>query len=81
MPNIPAITGNELIRLLKRGGWTEHRQTRHGMALRKKIGDETLVTIVPTKNKSLPIGTLREILGPNQTRLGSEGLARLIEEF
>ncbi len=45
--SIPAITGKQLIRLLKKGGWVVRRKARHGISLTKSTGDRTLVTIVP----------------------------------
>ena len=44
----------------------------------KFIGNQTLVTFIPEKNDSLPKGTLSDILGPKQTKIGKKGLASLI---
>jgi predicted RNA binding protein YcfA (HicA-like mRNA interferase family) len=77
--DLPAITGPELIKLLKADGWQEGRRATHGLTLTKKTDEgRTLVTLVPTKSRSLPIGTLMAIL--RQTRLGREGLLELIEK-
>ena len=81
MGNLPAISGKQLIKLLKADGWVEGRKARHGIALTKKYGDTTRVTVVPNKRGSLPEGTLRAILGPMQTQLGSKGLDRLIKKY
>ena len=67
---IPALTGLELIKLLKKNGWIEHRQARHGIALIKRVKDRTRVTIVPKSRATLPMGTLMAILGEKQTGLG-----------
>jgi predicted RNA binding protein YcfA (HicA-like mRNA interferase family) len=78
---LPAINGPQLIRLLERDGWQAGRHTTHGQALRKRIGDRTRVTTIPTKQMSLPSGTLAKILGPLQTGIGREGLRELIERY
>ncbi len=80
MSNLPAISGPALIKLLENDGWEIHRRVTHGVSLRKKVGDRTLVTVIPTKKDSLPRGTLGAILGPNQTDLGSDGLERLLRK-
>jgi predicted RNA binding protein YcfA (HicA-like mRNA interferase family) len=77
--DLPAITGPELIRLLKADGWQEGRRATHGITLAKKTDEgRTLVTLVPTKPRSLPIGTLMAIL--KQTRLGRDGLLELLNK-
>lgn len=82
MPDaLPAITGRQLIRLLLLDGWEEGRRVNHGRSLHKAFPDgRTRVTLVPDKRSPLPAGTLGAILGPRQTTLGREGLARLIVE-
>jgi predicted RNA binding protein YcfA (HicA-like mRNA interferase family) len=78
---LPAITGKQLIRLLRKAGWSEARPAKHGITLTKHIPEcRTLVTLVAKKGKSLPPGTLADILGDGQTRLGKKGLRELIEE-
>lgn len=52
---IPALTGLELIKLLKKDGWTEHRQAAHGIALIKRFEDRTSVTIVAKTKGHLPV--------------------------
>ena len=81
MGNLPAVSGKQLIKLLTSDDWVEGRKARHGTALTKKYGDTTRVTVVPNKKASLPEGTLRAILGPKQTHLGSNGLERLIRKY
>lgn len=78
---IPAINGFELIRLFKKGGWVEHRQTTHGIALKKRLDDKTRVTIVPKTRATLPTGTLMAILGEKQTGLGRSGLLQLLNKY
>ncbi len=75
---LPALSGKELIKILRKEGWIEHRQTNHGMALTKKKYDRTKVTIIPKSKTSLPKGTLMAILGPKQTGIGAKGLLDLL---
>lgn len=79
---LPPITGKQLIRLLKKGGWVLGRRTRHGRSLTKTLANgRKLVTVIPDKNSPLPPATLSAIVGPLQARLGRDGLERLIQEF
>jgi predicted RNA binding protein YcfA (HicA-like mRNA interferase family) len=76
---LPAISGPELIKLLKKDGWQEEGRATHGIALTKRLPNgRTLVTIVPTKKRSLPKGTLNAIL--KQTKLGRDGLIDLLKK-
>ncbi len=76
--SLPGISGTELIKVLKKDGWIEGRRTTHGVQLTKVFGDRTRVTIVPTKDKHMPNGTLAAILGPKQTGIGREGLLTMM---
>jgi len=78
---IPALTGLELILLLKKAGWIEHRHTTHGVSLIKQIRGRTRITIVPKSRATLPRGTLMAILGEKQTGLGKKGLLRLLNKY
>jgi predicted RNA binding protein YcfA (HicA-like mRNA interferase family) len=78
---LPAINGLQLIRLLERDGWQRGHHTTHGQGLRKRVGDRTRVTTIPTKRVPLPAGTLAAILGPKQTGIGREGLRELIARY
>jgi len=78
---LPALNGFELIKLLKRDGWVEHRQTTHGIALRKRLDDRTRIMIVPKTRATMPTGTLMAILGEKQTGLGRSGLLRLLSRY
>lgn len=77
----PAITGNQLIRLLEQDGWIYQRDTKHGVSLWKEIKGRKVVTVIPTKNSPLPDGTLSAILGPKQTGIGKRGLRSLIDKY
>ena len=78
MGKLRAITGRELIKLLKREGWTEIRNSRHGIWLRRDAEGETRFTTVKDTGEQIPQGTLSDILGPKQTGLGKAGLERLL---
>jgi predicted RNA binding protein YcfA (HicA-like mRNA interferase family) len=77
---LPAISGKQLIKLLKKDGWAERRKATHGISLAKKFCDRTRVTVVPNKTDPIPIGTLKDILGHQQTGLTSDGLRALIDK-
>jgi predicted RNA binding protein YcfA (HicA-like mRNA interferase family) len=79
--SLPAISGPELIKLLKKDGWIEKRNMAHGIILIKyfQSEDRTRVTTIPTKRRSLPRGTLMDILGSTQTCLGRKGLTELMQ--
>ena len=78
---IPAITGKQLIKLLRKDGWEVKGKTNHGIALTKHIGDRTRVTITPDTRASLPKGTLAAIPRPLQTGIGRKGLLSLLNKY
>ena len=77
---LPAITGRQLIRLLKLDGWDEVRNAQHGVWLSKRTGTATRFTTIKNTREPIPTRTLGEILGPKQTGLTRAGLSRLIEQ-
>lgn len=79
MSNIPAIAGPQLIKLLVKDGWQIDRKANHGARLHKKITDRVIVTVIPTKSRSLPKGTLNDIL--KQTQISKPYLLKLIEKY
>jgi len=78
---LPAISGRQLMKLLRRDGWTQHRSSRHGIVYYKQFPSGKRVTIIPNVSKSLPPGTLSDILGQRQTGLGRAGLVRLVKKY
>lgn len=78
---VPALTGEQLISLLEKDGWKTGRRATHGLSLTRRVGDRTLVTVVPTCADTIPPGTLSDILGPLQTRIGKKGLLALINKY
>lgn len=78
---VGAITGYQLIKLLRNDGWQYARKAPHGRCLWKKLNSHKRVTFVPETRKSLDAGTLAAILGPKQTRIGKHGLRELIRKY
>lgn len=76
MATVPALTGNQLIKLLESDGWKVQRNANHGLILTK----DGRVAVVKNTNESLPKGTLNAIIGPKQTALGREGLLALVKK-
>lgn len=76
---LPAISGNQLIKLLKKDGWEESGHNNHVVKLRKKFPDRTRCTVIQPIDDSLRPGTLSAILGVKQTDIGRDGLEKLIE--
>ncbi|HTE84621.1 MAG TPA: hypothetical protein VK821_07795 [Dehalococcoidia bacterium] len=73
---LAAITGTQLVRLLRLDGWQERRGfTREGIYFSKRFPDGThRSTAIAPKRRPLAAGTLSAILGPKQTALGRVGL-------
>ena len=78
---IPAISGKQLLRLLKKDGWLVKRRTKHGLSVIKRVGNRTIVTIIPDTRASLDEGTLMAILGSKQTKLGKKGLLEILNKY
>jgi len=82
-PELPSISGRELIRLLEQDGWENKRYANHGKSLAKYFprANRIKVTVVPYSTRDLPQGTLSAILSTKQTGLLRRGLLRLIEHY
>lgn len=78
---IPAISGKQLIGLLRRDGWEVGRKAKHGITLTKSFRNKTRVIFIPDTRASLPVGTRKAILSDKQTGLGSKGLLRLLNNY
>jgi len=76
-----SISGKKLINLAVKDGWVVKRRARHGVALAKKFGDRTRVTVIPDTRAPLDEGTLAAIVGSKQMGIGKKGLAELIEKY
>jgi len=75
MPKLPSISGERLIRALKRAGFLELRQKGSHVSLEKRTPEKTFRTVVPMHH-SLAKGTLSDIL--RQTGLNIEQLLDLL---
>lgn len=81
MPDIPALSSRQFIRLLKKDGWKEHGRSKHGLSLVKKFDDMTKVAIVPENRDTLVPKTLGAILSVKQTGIGRGGLKEMIKKY
>jgi predicted RNA binding protein YcfA (HicA-like mRNA interferase family) len=61
MPKLPSVSGERVIRALKRAGFVELRQKGSHVSLEKRVGDQVLKTVVP-RHDELAKGTLSDIL-------------------
>jgi len=60
MPKLPSVSGERLIRALKRAGFVELRQKGSHVSLEKRTADRVFKTVVPMHNE-LAKGTLSDI--------------------
>lgn len=75
MTKLPSISGERLVRVLKRAGFTELRQKGSHVSLEKRTPEKTFRTIVPM-HRTLAKGTLSDIL--KQCGLTVEQLLELL---
>ncbi len=75
MPKLPSISGERLVRALKRAGFVELRQKGSHVSLEKKSAEKTFRTVVP-QHHTLAKGTLSDIL--RQAGLTAEQLLDLL---
>ncbi|PYJ86121.1 MAG: hypothetical protein DME22_06460 [Verrucomicrobia bacterium] len=73
--HLPAVSGRELVRALRRAGFVLLRQKGSHVSMEKRTGDGYWRTVVPMHREIRP-GTLSDIL--NQTGLTKEELAELL---
>jgi predicted RNA binding protein YcfA (HicA-like mRNA interferase family) len=79
--DLPAINPKDLIKILEIEGWQIKRRANHGLAMAKYFDGKNHITIIPTKDKSMPKGTLMAILGMKQTQIGREHFLELYKAF
>ena len=58
---LPVVSGNDVIKLLKREGFAVVRQRGSHVSLHKKTDDKTMLVVVPLK-KEIKKGTLLSII-------------------
>lgn len=77
------VSGQRLLRLLERDGWTRRGRSRHGVFIYKQFPGEKYprTALIPDKADPLPDGTLGAILSVKQTALGRQGLQALIDRY
>lgn len=61
MPKLPSVSGERVIRALKRAGFAQLRQKGSHVSLEKRSGDQVWKTVVPM-HPELARGTLADIL-------------------
>jgi predicted RNA binding protein YcfA (HicA-like mRNA interferase family) len=61
MPKLPSVSGERVVRALKRAGFVELRQKGSHVSLEKRTSDRVLKTVVPMHGE-LAKGTLSDIL-------------------
>ena len=61
MPKLPTVSGERVIRALKRAGFTELRQKGSHVSLEKRVADQLFKTVAPMHSE-LSKGTLSDIL-------------------
>jgi predicted RNA binding protein YcfA (HicA-like mRNA interferase family) len=75
MPKLPSVSGERVVRALKRAGFLELRQRGSHVSLEKRVGEKLLRTVVPM-HSSLSKGTLSDIL--KQSGLSVEEFLELL---
>jgi predicted RNA binding protein YcfA (HicA-like mRNA interferase family) len=75
MPKLPSVSGERVVRALKRAGFVELRQKGSHVSLEKRAGDKVMRTVVPTHSE-LAKGTLSDIL--KQSNLTLEEFLELL---
>lgn len=61
MPKLPSVSGERVVRALKRGGFVQLRQKGSHVSLEKRAGEKTWKTVVPMHSE-LAKGTLSDII-------------------
>lgn len=61
MPKLPSVSGERLVRALKRAGFVELRQKGSHVSLERMVGEQVFRTVVPIHSE-LAKGTLSDIL-------------------
>jgi predicted RNA binding protein YcfA (HicA-like mRNA interferase family) len=61
MPKLPSVSGERVIRALKRAGFVESRQKGSHVSLERRVSDQVFKTVVPMHSE-LAKGTLSDIL-------------------
>jgi len=68
MPKLPSVSGERVIRALKRAGFKELRQKGSHVPLEKRVSEQVFKTVVPMHSE-LSKGTLSDILKQSGLKL------------
>jgi predicted RNA binding protein YcfA (HicA-like mRNA interferase family) len=68
MPKLPSVSGERLVRALKRAGFVELRQRGSHVALEKRTSENVFCVVVPM-HSTLAKGTLSDILKKANLRI------------
>lgn len=61
MSKLPSVSGERVVRALKRAGFVELRQKGSHVSLERRVGEQVFKTVVPM-HSALAKGTLSDIL-------------------
>jgi len=61
MPRLPSVSGQRVVRALKRAGFVELRQKGSHISLERRVGDQVFKTVVPMHSEIVK-GKLSDIL-------------------
>ena len=78
MPNLPHLSGREIIRALERFGFEQVRQRGSHVVMKKSSAKGSFGCVVPLHNE-VAIGTLHSIL--KQARLSTDEFMKAVKEI
>ncbi|MEB2334308.1 MAG: type II toxin-antitoxin system HicA family toxin [Anaerolineaceae bacterium] len=76
MPNLPHLSGREIIRALERLGFVQARQRGSHVVMKKSTNEGSVGCVVPMHNE-VAIGTLHSIL--KQARVSAEEFLKAVQ--
>jgi predicted RNA binding protein YcfA (HicA-like mRNA interferase family) len=76
MPNLPHLSGREIIRALERLGFTQARQRGSHVVMKKSTPEGSIGCVVPMHNE-VAIGTLHSIL--KQAKVSTEEFLKVVK--
>jgi len=76
MPNLPHLSGREIVRALERLGFVQARQRGSHVVMKKSTNEGTVGCVVPMHNE-VAIGTLHSIL--KQARISAEDFLKVVK--
>jgi predicted RNA binding protein YcfA (HicA-like mRNA interferase family) len=76
MPNLPHLSGHEIIRALERLGFVRARQRGSHVVMKKSMPEGNIGCVVPLHNE-VAIGTLRSIL--KQARVSADDFIKAVK--